>query len=1012
MSQSIAQPRYAHAEGYTAVAFGKNGQFVCTGGSDSLVRVFHASRAERDQEAITLEQHSDNVLALAVSQGKVVSGDEEGLVYNFDLGTSLATASDELAVEPAGTVLRSTLPARDISISSNEKRVAIATDEDTVKVVSLLDMALLHAISGHRGSVNSVSFSPDATYLASADCSGTIRLWDMRDSEPTCVQIMTKMAYVCEPGNSMQQYKIRWSPNGRTLAVPCADHSIKLVKRGDWDTSASLSGKHTNMVTHMAWSSNSRYLATIGLDNQVIVWDVAARKSILTHSIPNSPCQIDWNPRGNMLAFADSMGAMYIWDNVVPIEQGHVPPFDTTPSKNSNTARSPAAPTAADAANQQLMSDLFDDSAAVDRTIGDDGAMDEDDIEEANGDNDVNGQGGDDMNEEEYGDDLDDFVVDDDGAGYVEDQTPRWMAVGNPETNSFQPGATPWINSRRYLAFNMIGTVVSIAQDESYNTVEIEFYDKSIHRDFHFSDSYKFSMAALSESGCLLATTSREFANDQSLRAAASDADEVSVVSYRGFSSWSTSTDWMVKLPEKEHPRCIAVSTHGAAVITSSGMLRLFTCGGVQRHIESLPNRVVTCVARNDLLLVVFEALGTLKSSTGLKRLEYEYALLTIDGQSRLAKGSCPMTPGSEIVWAGFSEEGHPAICDSKGMLRVLHKYWAGKDAASWVPILDTRKLSRERAKKEAFWPVAISARQFIVVSCRNKTKFPPFPKPILDELDVELPLLNLDSQVGQQESKYLDGRIFIEQQRGEAERLGNSPDAILVREGLEQDKMLLRLIQLACKADKTQRALDLAMMIEQEKSFDAAIKIAVFQKQSSLAERLMRYRETRFAGEDKDGDNELSENGEESMDNSAFGRPQPRRERKVTTTYGGAKNQESNDDGYEEEELEVAPPLSPPIVPRSAAATTAVSKPFNPFGVATPNKAMDIKRSDSFFKAADQQHSNGSSSLDNPGKRQSGEGDSRNMSTSRKQSRLSSFAFNNSGDDDTAEDTEMRDTE
>ncbi|KAJ1954551.1 DNA polymerase alpha accessory factor Mcl1, partial [Dipsacomyces acuminosporus] len=415
----------------------------------------------------------------------------------------------------------------------------------------------------------------------------------------------------------------------------------------------------------------------------------------------------------------------------------------------------------------------------------------------------------------------------------------------------FQPGSTPWINNRRYLAFNMVGSVVSIAQDASYNTIEVEFYDKSMHRDFHFSDSYKFSMAALSESGCLFATTSREFANDQSLRGN-TEPDETSVISYKAFASWSTNADWVFKMPPKEHPRCIAASTHGAAAVTSQGMLRLFTCGGAQCHVESLPNRVVTCVAHRDLLLLVLESPGSIKSNMGAKRLEYEYILMTINGQSRLAAGSCPVTLSSEVVWAGFSEEGHPAVCDSKGMLRVLHKYWRATDAI-WVPILDSRALSQQRGKREAFWPVAVSAKQFIVVTCRNKARYPPFPKPILDELDVEIPLLQTDSQVGQQEARYLGERLFFEQQCGESERTGNEYPGgatMQARDELEQDKLLLRLIQLSCKADKTQRAIDLAAMIRQEKSFDAAIKIAVFQKQSSLAERLMRLKESKFVAD------------------------------------------------------------------------------------------------------------------------------------------------------------------
>ncbi|KAJ2244839.1 DNA polymerase alpha accessory factor Mcl1, partial [Coemansia sp. RSA 455] len=946
MTQSITSPRYAHAEGYTALAFGKSGQFVCTGGSDSLVRVFYASKAERDQEAITLEQHSDNVLSLAVSRGKVISGDEEGMVFGFDLGQSSDTESDGLAVEPSGTVLRSTLPARDISISSNERQVAIATDDENIRVVSLLDMALLHTLVGHRGSVNSVAYSPDSTYLASSGCDGTVRIWDMREGDPACVQIMPKIAYVCEPGNSMEQYKVRWSPDGRMLAIPCADHSIKLVERNNWGVSALLAGRHTNTICHLAWSSNSKYLASASLDCQVVVWDVVARNAILSHANANSLCQAEWNPRGNMLAFSDCTGAMYIWDDVIPVEQGRAPPFERVVADVGSLGK------------DKLMSDLFDDSAAANRASED--GMDEDEDE-----GDVLDAG------DATADAMDDFVVDDDGAGYAERQAPRWTAVAASEVQCFQPGSTPWAGSRRYLAFTMVGSVVSIAQDESHNTIEIEFYDKSVHRDFHFSDSFKFSMAALSESGCLFATTSRELANDQSLRGAA-DADEISVVSYKGFASWSANSDWTYKLPLKENPRCIATSSHGAAVITSLGNLRLFTCGGVQRHIETLPNRVVTCVARDDMLLIILEAPGTIRSSGGMKQLEYEYVLMSMDGQTRLAAGCCPVTPASEIVWTGFSEEGHPAACDSKGMLRVLHKYWAPSHA-SWVPVLDSRKLSRDRGKREGFWPVALSAKQFIVVTCQGKSKYPPFPKPILDELDIDVPLLNADTQVGQQEAKYLASRLFIEQQRGEAERTGSEYPggaSVLARDELEQDKLLLRLIQLACKSEKTQRAMDLAMMIELEKSFDAAVKIAVFLKQSSLAERLMRLRETKFASQvDNDSDfsdeshSEAVSSGQRDVVLSNSRRPV------AAATYGRERRAAADDvdvddnmsDGDSDlgvETLELGkgtttrPPLPEALIMRSGANTTGAfadsasrslvsrpvqppttSKPFNPFG-------------------------------------------------------------------------------
>ncbi|KAJ2907653.1 DNA polymerase alpha accessory factor Mcl1 [Coemansia aciculifera] len=359
-------------------------------------------------------------------------------------------------------------------------------------------------------------------------------------------------------------------------------------------------------------------------------------------------------------------------------------------------------------------------------------------------------------------------------------------------------------------------------------------------------------------------------------------------------------------------------------------------------------------------------------------------------------------------------------------MLRVLHRYWMANNA-SWIPVLDSRKLSRDRGKREGFWPVAISAKQFIVVACRGKSKYPPFPKPILDELDIDVPLLNADTQVGQQEAKYFASRLFIEQQRGEAERTGSEYPggaSMLARDELEQDKLLLRLIQLACKSDKTQRAMDLATMIGLEQSFDAAVKIAVFLKQSSLAERLMRLRETKFASQDVEDEGDMSDGSHSETDAKQHNLPHRSRRQAAAATYGRARRAaDINDDGLSGsdcdlgvEALELGKVARPPLpeealtrnnkislVSRPAQPPTT-SKPFNPFGVALPSKSMEIKRSDSFFDAADK-HSDevvaraSTSALPTAAKRQSPPGDDDTANgvprkQAKKSTKLTAFAF------------------
>lgn len=47
------------------------------------------------------------------------------------------------------------------------------------------------------------------------------------------------------------------------------------------------------------------------------------------------------------------------------------------------------------------------------------------------------------------------------------------------------------------LGLNLIGSVWSVDQ-ESHNTVTVEFYDREYHRDFHFTDVYLWDKACLS----------------------------------------------------------------------------------------------------------------------------------------------------------------------------------------------------------------------------------------------------------------------------------------------------------------------------------------------------------------------------------------------------------------------------------------------------------------------------------------------------------------------------------
>lgn len=72
------------------------------------------------------------------------------------------------------------------------------------------------------------------------------------------------------------------------------------------------------------------------------------------------------------------------------------------------------------------------------------------------------------------------------------------------------------------------------------------------------------------------------------------------------FSSWDTNKEWMVDLPKGEDARALCLGQGWAAVATSTLMLRLFSIGGLQKEVFSLPGPVVCMAAHGEQLLIVY----------------------------------------------------------------------------------------------------------------------------------------------------------------------------------------------------------------------------------------------------------------------------------------------------------------------------------------------------------------------------------------------------------------------
>ncbi|KAI9300642.1 hypothetical protein BJ944DRAFT_244010 [Cunninghamella echinulata] len=450
---------------------------------------------------------------------------------------------------------------------------------------------------------------------------------------------------------------------------------------------------------------------------------------------------------------------------------------------------------------------------------------------------------------------------------------------------------TPEENERRYLDFNLIGIVYTIYRT-SNSIINVEFHNQSNNRNFHFSDYNHYSMAALGPAGLVLGVEGQEKLIDKKKKKKRddqqqelddllnddddddeeddSDLDDLddgdvldeegkkkkkkehisSIIHFRPLNTWSNQKEWTVHLPIGEDVEAVAINDLSVIATTSMGYVRMYTLSGCQTHIFSIHD-VVSMVARSDLLLLVCSSGPTIIQQNQPQqdqKQQLEFMIINTSDHDILQRGPLPISSGSELVWIGFSETSQPATYDSKSILRVLHRQRRPGQAA-WVPLFDGIQTAKRREKTELYWPIGLLQDRLMCIILRGQLKEPYFPIPLATEIELRMPTVATDTKYDDLEESYLRRRITTLHEKDEADATNSHQEyeSELIQADLEMDKALLQLIQLACKSDRFERALDLVNALHLSRSVDAAVQIASHHKLTTLAEKFITIKETNF---------------------------------------------------------------------------------------------------------------------------------------------------------------------
>lgn len=218
-----------------------------------------------------------------------------------------------------------------------------------------------------------------------------------------------------------------------------------------------------------------------------------------------------------------------------------------------------------------------------------------------------------------------------------------------------------------------------------------------------------------------------------------------------------------------------------------------------------------------------------------------------------------------------------PCIYDSSGVLLIL-QHWRKPGQARWVPLLDTKQLDRLATgrKEETYWPVAVAQNAFHCIILKGGDKYPYFPRPLLSEFELSIPISSAPRKESNKDAMDTDGdpsagRVMQfklqESLVRENVTLSLLEDAAAAPEGtatqeserrrkeVEIDKIILQLLAIECREGEEQsmKAYELVTMVRDRsgKILDAAVKIAQRYERTLLGEKIRELAERRLMGED-----------------------------------------------------------------------------------------------------------------------------------------------------------------
>lgn len=193
-----------------------------------------------------------------------------------------------------------------IAYSPEGSRIASGSYDGTVKLWDLSRGQEIKTFSGQGGNILSVAYSPDGRWISSGSTNSTIRIWEVETGTSRTLS-----------GHSGFVRSLAYSPDGRRLVSGSGDKTVKIwdVQKGQELRTLRTIGGHTGTVYAVAYSPDGRWIISSSEDQTVMLWSADDGIAIRTLTGHKGPVYaVAWSPDGKRIISCSDDKTLKVWD--------------------------------------------------------------------------------------------------------------------------------------------------------------------------------------------------------------------------------------------------------------------------------------------------------------------------------------------------------------------------------------------------------------------------------------------------------------------------------------------------------------------------------------------------------------------------------------------------------------------------------------------------------------------------------------------------------------------------